>query len=78
MIAEMPVTPEFIAAVLDGADAILDRARQLEQAIEFKAQNSVGLIVRTRHELSLQQAALMHDWARRAKKVTANDGGVES
>jgi hypothetical protein len=87
---DMPVTAEFIEAVRDGADAITDRARQLEQCPEFKADNSVGNIVRHNVELAKQRSAMMLDWARRAKSLltpyeqsgdrlplTPNDTGTE-
>lgn len=72
---DLPVTAEFVEAVRDGADAIMDRARQLERCAEFKAQNSVGNILRYNVELAKQRTALMLDWSRRAKALLTNNSG---
>lgn len=74
---DIAITKEFTRAAWDAADALAQRASELERTPEYPADNSVGSILRHNVELSRQQVALLRDWVRRAEDKLRADNGSD-
>lgn len=68
-INDLPITREFVEAVLDGAMAMDSLVTELRKSEHFNAQNTVGTILRYNVELSLQRQAVLKDFVRRSRPI---------
>jgi hypothetical protein len=62
---EVVLTREFVRAVWQSAQCMLDSSTDIDNLPESKLANSVGTILRRKAEQQRQQSALLFDWVER-------------
>lgn len=63
--ADPVITRELIRAIYHANEAMIARARELENTEEYKVSNSVGHTLRRQVEEDKQRFALLKDWIER-------------
>ena len=61
-------TNEFIAAVEEGANALINAADDLKKCPEYTLYDNIGTIVKRAAERNYQRADLLHGWLKRIKE----------
>lgn len=66
---QMPITIEFIEAVEFSLGTLVNFTHEIARCPEYKFDSSVGRVLRTQNERSIQKIAMLKDWVIRAKEL---------